>query len=76
VGFNPRLNSNRRDAAEEDMKSTWKSDFAYFPCVENKLYLAITFQSQKWKMSSADKTLKDQRQSVSSASSAFYESVS
>jgi len=31
VGWNPRLNSWRRDAAEEYVMSTWKADIYIFP---------------------------------------------
>jgi hypothetical protein len=41
------LASLRRDAAEEDMKSIWKADFTYFPCVENIVRFGEYFSQSK-----------------------------
>jgi hypothetical protein len=52
VGFNPQLNSRRRDAAEEYVKSTWKADFTYFPSAENNARFGGYFSKSKWIKSS------------------------
>jgi hypothetical protein len=51
-GLKPTAKVRRRDAAEEYVKSTWKTDFTYFQSAENKDRFGDYFSKSKWIKSS------------------------